>query len=408
MKTILIHLGLLLAWFYYPARMPDPTPTISAGPIIRADSFPALCPYLTKTPQGELLMSWVRQRSDSTAEFCYAKYNKSAGSFGTAIAIPGSSNIQPHAENLPKIVVKPGGDMIALWGSANPNANNKYAGAVFYAQSFDNGDTWSKPDKLVKESDGIDQRYYDVSLLPSGEVAIIWLDNRKTTAKDGSALYFSSTSGRQGFMPGHLVAEPCCPCCRTKLLVGTNGIIQVLFRGIVQDSIRDMVHATSTDNGKTFSSPRRISEDNWVISGCPHTGPSITSRNSGTYFAWFTGGPGKGCYFTSSGDYGSSFRKKELLSVSGSHPQIINAGNAGLLIVWDEAVTAGGALNRRLAVDWRDESGKRLRNTYISPATQNLSYPVLESLSDGESLVAFGIKEANKAYVGYMKVILSK
>ncbi|HTF30199.1 MAG TPA: sialidase family protein, partial [Flavitalea sp.] len=216
--------------------------------------------------------------------------------------IPNSGNIQPHGENLPKILFKPSGEILALWGAANPNQNNKYSGLVYYVQSFDDGKSWTIPRKLVNDTASYDQRYYDVALLRNGEAGIIWLDNRKTTSSEGSGLYFASTEGRNGFLHDRLISQPCCQCCRTDLFVDNKGFIHTLYRGIIQDSIRDMVHSVSKDGGKAFAKPVRISDDNWVINGCPHTGPSMTETNTGLAFAWFTGGKNKGCYFSGSKD----------------------------------------------------------------------------------------------------------
>src|SRR6185503_12141730 len=122
--------------------------------------------------------------------------------FNEPVIIPNSNNIQPHGENLPKIIFKPSGEIIALWGAANPNPKNKYSGLVYYTQSYNNGKTWSHPQPLVKDTSSYDQRYYDVALLPNGEAAVIWLDNRKTNGKEGSGLFFATTSGKNGFGEG--------------------------------------------------------------------------------------------------------------------------------------------------------------------------------------------------------------
>ena len=42
---------------------------------------------------------------------------------------------------------------------------------------------------------------------------------------------------------------------------------------------------------------QRISQDNWVISGCPHTGPAMAENKEGIHFTWFTGGSGSGIYY---------------------------------------------------------------------------------------------------------------
>ena len=155
-----------------------------------ADSFPGQCPYLTKDNNGNPVLSWVRMLNDSSAVFCYAVATDGKN-FGQPIIIPGSENIQPHGENLPKIIFKRSGEVIALWGTKSTSTKNKHAGKVSYTQSFDGGNTWCREAKrLVPDSSADDQRYYDVALLKNGEVGIIWLDNRKTNGRGGSALFF--------------------------------------------------------------------------------------------------------------------------------------------------------------------------------------------------------------------------
>ncbi len=361
-----------------------------------ADSQPGQCPYLTKDVQGNTVMSWVRMTNDSGV-FCFAS-SHDGKTFSKPIVITASHNIQPHGENLPKIIYKPSGEIIALWGEASTNKKNKYAGMVFYVQSFDKGQTWSAPKPLTPDTASYDQRYYDVALLLNGEAAIIWLDNRKSGKKEGSGLYFATTKGRDGFVDEHRIAEGCCQCCRTDLFIDSKGGIHTLYRGILQDSIRDMVHAVSTDGGKNFSVPRRISDDNWVIKGCPHTGPAMTETLDGLQFAWFTGGRNKGCFYASSKDNGTSFSPRRAVSEAGSHPQIL-AGDKSVLIAWDETVQAGNKVYKRIGVERRMVDGSGASKTFLTADTSMASFPVLAAISRQTSLVAYTIKKGNKEYI---------
>lgn len=206
-----------------------------------------------------------------------------------------------------KIIFKLPGEIIAVWGAANPNQKNAYPDKVFYSRSSDEGKAWSKATCLVQDTAGFDQRYFDMALLPNGEAAIIWLDNRKKTTKEGSALYYAETKGNSGFENERLISEPCCPCCRTDLFVDSKKNIHILYRAIINDSIRDMVHSISTNDGKSFSSPGRISKDNWVISGYPHTGPAMTENEDGIQLTWFTAGGSSGIYYCHSKDNCKTF-----------------------------------------------------------------------------------------------------
>ena len=83
---------------------------------MQIDSLPGSCPYLTKDNKGNIYLSWVRMMDDSSASFCYAVSDRWGKSFGKTLVIPSSSNIQPHSENLPKIIVKPSGEIMASVG----------------------------------------------------------------------------------------------------------------------------------------------------------------------------------------------------------------------------------------------------------------------------------------------------
>lgn len=377
--------------------------SIKADAPVQLDSLPGQCPYFTRDNKGNTAISWVRMYADSTFVFCYA-ISSDGKNFGDPVTVPGSSNIQPHGENLPKIVFKPSGEIIALWGAANPNPKNKYSGLVFYAQSFDEGKTWTVPKPLVTDTASYDQRYYDIALLPGGEAGIIWLDNRKTTAHEGSGLYYAATQGKNGFENGRLISQPCCQCCRTDLFADRQGRIHVLFRGIIEDSIRDMVHIVSTDDGKTFSAPQLISKDNWVVKGCPHTGPAMTENSNGLHFAWFTGGQKHGSFYTRSADNGKTFMTPDSISSTGSHPQVAALTNGLLVIAWDEGSVWNNVPYKRIGVQIRDITGKSGGKTFITGERSFASYPVLSPLDDSTSLVAYTKREGNKPYIAYQRV----
>lgn len=366
---------------------------------------PGESPYLTKDATGAPVLSWVRTESDSSKIFCYAT-STDGKIFSAPVIIPGSSNVQPHAENLPKVVFKPSGEIIAVWGTKNANPKNKYSGLVFYAQSFDKGKTWTPAKPLVNDTAGFDQRYFDVSLLPNGEAAIIWLDNRKTTSQEGSALYFATTQGKNGFEGERLISQPCCQCCRTDLYVDKKGGIHAVFRGIVQDSIRDMVHTVSTDGGKTFAAPARINEDNWVIDGCPHTGPAMTDNGKGVHFAWFTGGRGKGCYYTNTADDGKSFSGYDSVTSAGSHPQIATLQDGSLVIVWDEVFISGDKTLKRIGMQKRNAAGKNEGRGFLTGSDVYASYPVILPLQNNNTLVAFTMRKNDKSVVAWQRVKL--
>lgn len=378
---------------------------ITASKEVMADTAAGSCPYLTKDNKDNIVLSWVKQLDTSASIYCYAVFMEHDKTFGKSIDIPASANIHAHSENLPKIVFKPSGEIIAVWGAANPNPGNTYSGLVYYAQSFDAGKTWSKAKRLVNDMAGFDQRYFDVALMPDGEAAIIWLDNRKKTAKEGSALYFAQTKGNNGFKNERQISEPCCECCRTDLFIDSKMNVHVLYRAIINDSIRDMVHSVSTDGGNTFSSPKKISNDNWVINGCPHTGPAMAQNQEGLQFTWFTAGSGTGVFYNHSKDNGNTFSKKDSLSTGGGrHPQITTLKNGNILIVWDENFQKAKKYISRVGLQLRSPEGDYLIKDYITSDNSNSTYPVISSINNDLSIIAYTQTVKDKSYIFYKAI----
>ena len=381
--------------------------TITASQETIIDTTPGSCPYLTKDNKNNIVLSWIKQVDTATSIFCYAVSQDEGKTFSKAIEIPGSTNVHPHGENMPKVIFKPTGEIIAVWGAANPNPENAYSGFVYYNQSFDDGKTWSKASSVTKDTASFDQRYFDVALLPNGEAGIVWLDNRKKSNKEGSGLYYAITKGNSGFQDEKLISEPCCQCCRTDLFIDKNKNIHVLYRAILNDSIRDMVHIVSVDDGKSFSSPQRISHDDWVIRACPHTGPAMAENKEGLHFTWFTGGTGSGIFYNNSKDDGKSFTNRE--SVSGKaakHCQIISLANGNIVIVWNESFKNGNSFSSRIGIEKRDASGSRTTKQYITSENSNSSFPVIYPVNANKALIAYTETINDKEHVLFKQVSL--
>ena len=165
-----------------------------------------------------------------------------------------------------------------------------------------------------------------------------------------------------------------------------------------------MVHIVSTDGGQTFSEPRRISNDNWVLNACPHTGPAMTENKTGIHFAWFTGANGAGCRYTRSTDNGKNFIQQDSVSAKGSHPQLATLTNGELLIVWDESQVDNNKVYKRIGLQKRTADGNSQGRQYITPQTGNAGYPVVVALPDNSSLIAYTTKHRDKNLVTYQHI----
>ena len=156
------------------------------------------------------------------------------------------------------------------------------------------------------------------------------------------------------------VARDVCFCCKTAVGVGPSGRVDVVWRHIFPESMRDIAMASSTDGGRTFSPLARVSEDNWQLSGCPDDGPAMAIDARGSaHIAWPTlvndDGTTKGDFLhrrprtaaRSTGEPGcrASIRRTPLIRKSPS----MTAGHVA--VVWDEQQGKTRRIVMRVAAD---------------------------------------------------------
>ena len=140
------------------------------------------------------------------------------------------------------------------------------------------------------------------------------------------------------------VASNVCFCCKTAVV--TRGAdVFVAWRHLFPGGVRDIAIARSSDGGRTFPEPTRVSEDNWKIDACPDDGPSMTVDAEGVLrLAWPTlleeGGAQRIAIFAStSRDGGATFSPRTRVdgaSGGAAHPRIATTGAGRSAIVWDE------------------------------------------------------------------------
>ena len=118
-----------------------------------------------------------------------------------------------------------------------------------------------------------------------------------------------------------LPSDNTCECCRLGLAFAGPGRPVVVFRNIFEGGVRDHAVMTFTDPA-TPGEVRRVSNDDWQISACPHHGPSLSISPAGTYHvAWYTNGKArKGLFYARSQDEGRTFSDPIPLGRSDRNP----------------------------------------------------------------------------------------
>jgi hypothetical protein len=259
--------------------------------------------------------------------------------------------------------------IVVVWTTKGANGTK-----LLQARSEDGGKSFSAG-TIVPGTDAAGNRGWEaIAVEPGGRVDAVWLDHREM-AKDSSMaashhdhmgagkpdgvamaqqskLFFGSLDGSAA---PRAVTGGVCYCCKTALVGGAGGSIYAAWRHVYPGNLRDMAFTVSRDGGKTFAPPVRVSEDKWMLEGCPDDGPSMAVDNSGRiHIVWPTlvdsgagAEPTIALFYAMSTD-GTHFTPRERVPTEGipHHPRIALGAGGNVTVAWDES--ANGA--RRIAV----------------------------------------------------------
>ena len=375
-------LGLVKLIQHISPKQPDP--------IIISDSTQfSEAVFLTTDNLGNPIITWSSAPTDSSQyQLAFSRMDKETLSVSEEKKVEKTTGMQVHHESMAKIGVKDNGDMLAIYRRVNPNSKRRFAGDIYYLESTDDGVTWSQEKKLVTDTTSSSQGFYDIARLANGELGVTWLDSRKIEQKDGSSFFFNQTKAEGGFAKEKGLLGSTCQCCRTELQVDMYGKINIALRDIINDSIRDMVYISSIDNGKSFSKAKRISEDNWVINGCPHTGPTIATNSTKRAVSWFTLGGSQGVYFTVGQQELNTSPKRILINEEATHPQMVWSGDY-FALAYDLKVYHNGKPSRQVVVSFLDNDGNIKETIKVSPVGENSTMPVIQQINNEKLLVAW-------------------
>jgi len=359
-------------------------------PIVLSDSSEfSQAVFLTKSNNDKPVLVWSSATTDSGKYVLnFRQFNTQKASFGKIQKIEQTRGMQAHHESMAKIAVKQNGDMVAVYRRENTASSRRFAGDLFYVESTDNGYSWSDEKKLVTDTTSASQSFYDLARLANGEIGITWLDSRKLEKDEGSSIFFNQTSSFGGFREEVGVQGSTCQCCRTEIEVDKHGKINIAFRDIINDSIRDMVYVFSEDNGVSFSKGKRISADNWMIKGCPHTGPTIASNDTQRATAWFTMGGGKGVYFTVGESSQNTSPTRILIDKEATHPQMIWAKNH-FYLAYELRSSSKGKAYRQVVITIIGGQGEVYKTVNVSEPGIDSQMPVIAQVDSKSLLVAW-------------------
>lgn len=360
--------------------------------------------YLTNDHHNRPVVVWT-ERDDKTLTLFYAVSRDNGQTFPDKIAIPLSPDVATHPESMPKVAFDRNGQVFVAYEKKNPTKENKYAGAVYYQFSGDHGDTWSPEMFLHNDTTtGRSRSYFDIERLPDGTIGAAWLDVTVNRETGGRSVRFAKTRNSDRFEHEVIIDSSACQCCRIDVYSDIAGKVNIAYRGLMKgnvgQSVRDIMLATSTDNGQTFLEPKRVSHDNWAIDGCPHTGASICSNKSGLFSFWYTEGNGTGIYYSFKSNTDPAFGARQLVSNSGRRPQL-SVNDSRFLMVWEENSNAGEKHLTHIHYQAGNDTGTRKEQ--LTPDNANAYLPVATYANTG-FVVAFLMERDKQVGVYTAKV----
>lgn len=251
-------------------------------------------PLLTKTSNGEVMLSWTEKDEQGLMLFCVAFSKDQGKTFSDKKVIFSGNGIGNSRMMRAKVLSKKNGTLVAIFtnrGESAPNASGRggRSSNIVFCESKDGGNTWTKPMNVDSDpKQGIVRGFFDAIVMSNDEIAVAYLKDVTNSTKHEERDLRLVTSKDGVFQPERLIDPVVCDCCPINFLIDADGALNVFYRDN-NDNIRDIARMTSKDNGQTFSKPEIVFNDKWEINGCPHSGAVSTINGKGGLVSWFSG-----------------------------------------------------------------------------------------------------------------------
>ena len=327
--TLLATLLLFAGCKHLSTRGAEPNKT--AQPLqISANGVDAAEPATAAAPDGSFYVAWVNHDAKQ-ADVMLAHFNTEGVQQGAPVRVNRQQGVATAWRgDQPSVAVAADGAVYVLW-TARVEDKDKHGTDIYLSVSNDRGQTFANEAKVNDDKIPNAHGMHSLAVAQDGRVYAVWLDERNvhepmpSTKAEGHHMesnrdvYLSySTDGGRTFSANRKVATEVCPCCKTSLAIAADGTLYAGWRQVLPGSFRHIAVAASNDGGTTFSRPVIVSDDHWVLQGCPVSGPSLSiDRASGNLkVVWFAAGEGDapGVYFAESSDKARSFSARQLLS----------------------------------------------------------------------------------------------
>lgn len=373
MRAAYAALGIALAMTSCSPSNP-PAPTLGPVTSVSSSTGVGAAPMVALSTDGHRAIAWISAADSGADGSLYVSVDDGAPA---RISDPLAS-VEVHSEAPPKVAFAPDGSLYAVYLLGKDVGARFPVSALRAVRSNDLGRTWSAPVTVTDDTAEFgSHNFHALTVAQDGTLYVAWLDGR--TGKSAAYVTHSTDGGAHWAPNVKMSVGETCPCCRTSLAAGRDGLVYAAWRAVLDGNERDVVVARSADYGATWTTPQRVHADGWKIDACPHAGPSIQLDVAGAlHVLWWTGAPEKaGVYYAVSRDSGKTFTAPTTVSAQRtpmpSHVQLALGDSGTVLAAWDELANGRPQVFVRVARDGRSFSDA----VPLAASTSTAQYPVI-------------------------------
>lgn len=359
-----------------------------------------------------LILSWIETQGENTHRLRYSTWSpKTHWSASETVATGGDWFV--NWADFPAVYAVDSDRLAAHW--LKRSGPDTYAYDVITRQRIDGVWRASRSPHL----DGTQTEHGFVSFYSiGGQPALAWLDGRHTGSSGGDHASHADSSGSMALRTRTLSSTPTpliehstllddrvCDCCQTAAVNTDSGAI-IFYRDRSPDEVRDIAYVRYDYSSKTWSPPRALHRDNWVINGCPVNGPQAAAQGQTIAVAWFTATPTPRVQLAMSDDGGAQFDAPVLVSDANPLGRVsIGITPSGRVMVgWIETQRDNAVLKTTLYTP----QGHKIRTLDIATvsSTRRSGFPRLGVVDEHTALIVWTDWQGGTSHVRTATVAL--
>lgn len=321
-------------------------------------------PAVAIARDGTAYVAWVEHRAKSEADLFVARLDHDGHAIGEPVRVNAlAGEATAWRGDPPTLAVSADGTIYVGWTARASAAAQGHATDLYLSASHDNGRTFAPPVRVNDDLKPVVHGMHSLAVARDGRIHLAWLDERNMGAPpvdqkadhkqmehmehNREVFTAFSTDGGRSFSANRRVAGEACPCCKTSVATAPDGRVYVGWRQVLPGDYRHIAVSSSADGGETYSPPLIVSDDQWVIAGCPVSGPALQATGEGLLrVMWYTAGERgvPGLYWAESSDAGKTFSESRFFAAGQAHgtPLLLADERDNLIAVW-ENIDGGAA-----------------------------------------------------------------